>query len=770
MAKVTRAVSSVWLVGGTEEHFKTSKLPSRGEVLKVLFNYHNVESMSLKDSIDKTASLLLPIWEMARIPTKAENHIVEHIRKLHAEWQGLKKRINRQSATNLENQQTFRDSLDDLFDIAHRDALSLIKIEEDRLFLNAQREKGRRGTMGGVDRSLTQKEERVMKRKAAASSYALKVRSTAAVTSTDVLYGDDSSGSHSSSCSAEPSDSEAGPSTQKIQRLTSTMRGTVDVISPEVAAALDRTNTSDRKAAHIFSALASTGQLQHDVEELIISPSAIRRARMKHRELFASEVKATFDPEVPLILHWDGKIMDDFTGPGREHVDRLPILVSGQNVVKLLSVPKLHDGTAATISRAVTESMDEWGLRNRIKGLCFDTTASNTGTKGGACIRLETEIGHELLNLACRHHMSEIMLEKVFSIYDVSKSPNMELFGHFKDFWPRIDQASFSTAMEDENMATVIAPWKDGVIQFAVNQLEKLQPRDDYCELLELSIVFLGGTPPRGIRFRYPGAIHRARWMGRAIYSIKMWLFRNQYEPLQPGKTVQKSRGLSFTDQIWNHLKEICLFVTAVYIRYWFQSPSSTAAPRNDLAMLCSLSAYPQKEVAKAATAALERHLWYLSELLVGFAFFDDEVSVEEKRLMVLALKENEGSDEPSKRIPPFVEPSAKGLHDFVTTSTVRFFQILGLPEEFLQSDPSEWGHQETYKTSQKVAQSVRVVNDLAERGVALIQEFNSSLTRNEEQKQFLLQVVEDHRNKFSAPTKSAAVALKQSTSAVDMS
>ena len=331
----------------------------------------------------------------------------------------LKKRINRNSAKNLTNQQTFQDSLDDLFDIAHRDALSLIKIEEDRLFLKAQREKGRRGTMGGVDKCLTLKEERAMKQNAAASSYALKVQST----SNDVFYGDASTDSHSSSCSVVASDSEAGPSTQKIQRLTSRMRGSVEVVNPEVAAALDRTNTSDRKAAHILSALASTGQLQHDVEELIISPSAIRRARMKHREIFASEVKATFDTEVPLILHWDGKIMDDFTGPGREHIDRLTILVSGQNVVKLLSVPKLYDGTAATISQTVTETMDEWGLRSRIKGLCFDTTASNTGTKSGVCIRLETEIGHELLNLACRHHISEIMLEKVFSIHDVSKSP-----------------------------------------------------------------------------------------------------------------------------------------------------------------------------------------------------------------------------------------------------------------------------------------------------------------------------------------------------------
>lgn len=339
----------------------------------------------------------------------------------------------------------------------------------------------------------------------------------------------------------------AGPS--KPQFHNPRIRGTVNVVTPEVAAALDRTNTSDRKAEHVFSAMASSGQLNHEAEELIISRNAIRSARMKHREHFTSEIKAAFDPVVPLVLHWDGKIMEDLTGPGCKRVDRLRILVSGHDLIKLLSVPKLDDGTAVVMSHAVVDSIDEWGLRNRIKGLCVDTTASNTGRNGGVCVLLEREIGRELLNLACRHHISEIMLEKVFSLYDVSKSPNMELFGHFKDFWPRIDQTSFSTATEDEQMAGMIAPWKDEVIEFAVAQLAKFQPRDDYCELLELSIIFLGGIPPHGIRFRYPGAIHRARWMARAIYTLKMWIFHSQYEPLhclQPGSTrTWKCRGPS---------------------------------------------------------------------------------------------------------------------------------------------------------------------------------------------------------------------------------
>ena len=127
---------------------------------------------------------------------------------------------------------------------------------------------------------------------------------------------------------------------------------------------------------------------------------------MKHRELFTSEIKALFDLAVRLIMHWDRKIMKGFTGPSRERVDHLPILVSGQNLVKLLSVPKLQDVTAVTMMNTV-ENMDEWGLRNHIIGLCFDAAALNTRTKGRVCILLEKVIGRELPNLACLHYIGD---------------------------------------------------------------------------------------------------------------------------------------------------------------------------------------------------------------------------------------------------------------------------------------------------------------------------------------------------------------------------
>jgi hypothetical protein len=43
----------------------------------------------------------------------------------------------------------------------------------------------------------------------------------------------------------------------------------------------------------------------------------------------------------------------------------------------------------------------------------------------------------------------------------------------------------------------------------------------------------------------------------------------------------------------------------------------------------------------------------------------------------------------------------------------------------------------------------LRVVNDFAERGVALMEEFNLALTKDEDQKQSILQVVEAHRARF---------------------
>src|SRR5688572_25265174 len=175
--------------------------------------------------------------------------------------------------------------------------------------------------------------------------------------------------------------------------------------------------------------------------------------------------------------------------------------------------------------------------------MCFDTTVSNTGCKGGVCIKLEAELGKDLLNIACRHHVSEIVLEKVFSLHDSARSPKLAIFSHFHDFWPQIDQAKYRTAMDYKDAAQRVTEIRDDVITFALQQLSAENHRDDYKELLGLTVIFLRGIPPKGIKFRYPEAFHRARWMARAIYAIKMWLFKDQIPIQQRQNSERASRS-----------------------------------------------------------------------------------------------------------------------------------------------------------------------------------------------------------------------------------
>ena len=70
-----------------------------------------------------------------------------------------------------------------------------------------------------------------------------------------------------------------------------------------------------------------------------------------NRTLLANELKKCFTPSVPLTLHWDGKLMPDLVG--REKVERLVILVSGDDVEKILSVPKINSGDADSIASEI---------------------------------------------------------------------------------------------------------------------------------------------------------------------------------------------------------------------------------------------------------------------------------------------------------------------------------------------------------------------------------------------------------------------------------
>ncbi|BES98518.1 Hypothetical protein NTJ_11334 [Nesidiocoris tenuis] len=239
-----------------------------------------------------------------------------------------------------------------------------------------------------------------------------------------------------------------------------------------------------------------------------------------------------------------------------------------------------------------------------------------------------------------------------------------------------------------------------------------------------------------------PAGLHRARWMAKGIYAIKVYMFRGEFK-------MTKKEEVAIT--------ELWMFVVSIYVYHWFQAPSCRFAPRNDLKLLKDLKAYNKvnEAIAEVALKKFSGHLWYLSEVLVAFAFFDENVPLETKTKMVQAL-ENEGQEDTLRRITidsRVIEMSS--LEDFVSQNTRKFFSITGLSPDFLEREVVTWESDPEYLHIKNIVSSMRVVNDIAERGVALMEEYNKLHTQNEEQKQYLLLTVKEFRKKFPDSRKS---------------
>ena len=69
-------------------------------------------------------------------------------------------------------------------------------------------------------------------------------------------------------------------------------------------------------------------------------------------------------------------------------------------------------------------------------------------------------------------------------------------------------------------------------------------------------------------------------------------------------------------------------------------------------------------------------------------------------------------------------------IFDFISKHSYRFFERFNLPSNFLEQDPQSWEINEQYKHCLDVVKKIKVVNDAAERGIKLVQEYNSVLTK----------------------------------------
>ncbi|GBM18980.1 hypothetical protein AVEN_179768-1 [Araneus ventricosus] len=143
--------------------------------------------------------------------------------------------------------------------------------------------------------------------------------------------------------------------------------------------------------------------------------------------------------------------------------------------------------------------------------------------------------------------------------------------------------------------------------------------------------------------------MHQARWMARAIYSLKPSLFSSQLK-------------LSTKDK--EALLDVCLFIVTIYVKPWLQCTLAVKAPYKDLCLLKSLKAYENvnESIPKAALQKFSQHLWYLTDETAVLALFDDYVDEELKLKMVASLHIDNFSTH-EKRYIPSKEEVCSSLH-----------------------------------------------------------------------------------------------------------
>lgn len=244
---------------------------------------------------------------------------------------------------------------------------------------------------------------------------------------------------------------------------------------------------------------------------------------------------------------------------------------------------KLKKSTGEHIAAAVEKRLIQFNIAERVDALSYDTTANNTGVHKGAATLLKKKLGRDLMDLPCRHHSLEIYLKSVFELkHAASSAPGVPIFDRFANAWVTLDHKSFESGIED-----VISIFTENevvdITKFCKNQLLKTHSRKDYTEFLELVLVFIGAER---YKIRTPGATSHARWMAKAIYSLKIFLFREQFE---------------LTSAEIDGLRDICIFLIKLYIKPWYGCTNAIAAPLQDLNFVKDCIKFAQTDAAVSA-------------------------------------------------------------------------------------------------------------------------------------------------------------------------
>ena len=204
-------------------------------------------------------------------------------------------------------------------------------------------------------------------------------------------------------------------------------------------------------------------------------------------------------------------------------------------------------------------------------------------------------------------------------------------------------------------------------------------------------------------------------------------------------------------------------------INNWLSVSSASDGPKMDLTLLQDMVKYQKQdpEVANAVLEKLSRHTWYLNQEYAPLSLFSSKVDDKEKKAIAkklhgVAPTKTYGMGKPNAvPLPDYTckkgrdEISKLKLHNYVMSGSHYLFDKLDFKKDWINQPVKNWKNNENFQEMAKYVKNLLVTNDAAERGVKLISDYSMILTKDSEERQKILQVVEEHRHTYPDCNKS---------------
>ena len=151
--------------------------------------------------------------------------------------------------------------------------------------------------------------------------------------------------------------------------------------------------------------------------------------------------------------------------------------------------------------------------------------------------------------------------------------------------------------------------------------------------------------------------------------------------------------------------------------------------------------------MAEAAITSLLRHTWYLTEELVVFCLWDEQLPANERSAVATSLARTNPPAEWStgKPVLPDHLPARPRLQNLVGARSWMIFHLLQIGTAWLQRPVRRWTEDPEYMRVQEFLKDLKVVNDIAEQCVKDITEYANTAKDSAHRDEILL-VVNDHR------------------------